>query len=178
MRKLKTRELGRKSKSEVLKSRRIPVIIVLDNVRSALNIGSVFRTADAFLIERIYLCGISATPPDTAIHKTALGATESVPWKYFKTTTDAVNELKAEHWKIFAVEQTKNAKDLHSFIPEAGEKAAFIFGHEINGVSQEVIDCCEGSIMIPQEGMKHSLNIAVSAGIVMWELFVKLRNKN
>jgi len=169
MRKLLNSELDRKTIAEYKNSDKSPFVIVLDNVRSQNNIGSVFRTADAFLVEAIYLCGITSQPPHRDIQKTALGATESVPWKYFSATADAVKELKDNGFTLIAVEQVKGAVMLQDLIIEPEKKYAFIFGHEINGVSQEIIDLCDFCIEIPQFGSKHSFNIAVSAGIVLWE---------
>jgi len=162
-------ELNRKSAEEFKKAEKIPVIIVLDNVRSMNNVGSVFRTADAFLIEAIYLCGVTAKPPHREIQKTALGATETVNWKHFETTMDAVNSLKNDGYKIYAVEQADKSVMLDKFTP-AKDKMALVFGNEVSGVEQAVIDVCDACIEIPQSGTKHSLNIAVSAGIVMWEV--------
>lgn len=170
MRKLLNRELGRKSVDQFRKSEKSPFAIVLDNVRSHNNVGSVFRTADAFLTSKIYLCGITARPPHRDIQKTALGATESVEWKYFEKTADAVRELKEEGYKIIGVEQAEGSVGLQNFAVEKGQKYAFVFGHEVNGVSQEIIDQCDMCVEIPQFGTKHSFNIAVSAGIVLWEV--------
>jgi 23S rRNA (guanosine2251-2'-O)-methyltransferase len=176
MRKLTNEELNRKSAEEFKRSGKTPLILVLDNVRSLNNIGSVFRTADAFLVEAIYLCGITATPPHREIQKTALGATETVDWKYFKTTLEAVRELRTS-CTVYAVEQADKSTYLDAFVPSANKKLAVIFGNEVNGVEQEVINECDGCIEIPQLGTKHSLNIAVSAGIVVWDLFLKLHGK-
>jgi 23S rRNA (guanosine2251-2'-O)-methyltransferase len=173
MRKLQNRELGRKSISQFRETEKSPFIIVLDNIRSNSNVGSVFRTADAFLTESIYLCGITSIPPHREISKTALGATESVVWKYFKETADAVSELKSHGYKIVGIEQTEGSVGLGDFVVERGLKYALVFGHEVNGVEQAIIDECDYVIEIPQFGTKHSFNIAVSAGIVLWEL-----NKN
>jgi 23S rRNA (guanosine2251-2'-O)-methyltransferase len=170
MRKLKNSELGRKSIEEYKKSLKTPFIIVLDNVRSMSNVGSVFRTADCFLIEGIYLCGITGTPPHREIQKTALGATESVLWNYYNHTIDAVSELKSNNYQIIGIEQAEGAVALQDFKIGPGIKCALVFGHEINGVDQEVINMCDLCIEIPQVGTKHSFNIAVSAGIVLWEL--------
>ena len=170
MRKLLNRELGRKSIEQFRESEKSPFAIVLDNVRSHNNVGSVFRTADAFLTSGIYLCGITARPPHRDIQKTALGATESVEWKYFEKTADAVRELKEEGYKIIGVEQAEESVSLQNFVVDKGQKYAFVFGHEVNGVSQEIIDQCDMCIEIPQFGTKHSFNIAVSAGIVLWEV--------
>lgn len=173
MRKLLNSELNRKTAEEVRKSRKAPFVIVLDNVRSQSNVGSIFRTADAFLAEAIYLCGITGTPPSREIHKTALGATDSVPWLYFDKTSDAVSSLKKNGYIIVSIEQAEGSVSLRDFIVRPGKKYALIFGHEVNGVSQEVIDISDKCIEIPQFGMKHSFNVAVSAGIVLWELYNK-----
>jgi tRNA G18 (ribose-2'-O)-methylase SpoU len=168
MRKLTMAELGRKSVDEFRKSEKIPVIAVLENVRSAYNVGSVFRTADAFLIEAVYLCGYTAFPPHKEIRKTALGAEETVQWKHFKNPMDAIAELRAQGYAIYAVEQAQGSIKLHQF--EAGEKIAVVFGNEVTGVEQSTIAQTDGCIEIPQLGMKHSLNIATAAGIVLWEV--------
>jgi tRNA G18 (ribose-2'-O)-methylase SpoU len=170
MRKLQNRDLGRKSIEQFRESEKSPFIIVLDNVRSHSNVGSVFRTADAFLTECIYLCGITARPPHRDIQKTALGATESVAWKYFSRTSEAVHELKSDGYKIIAIEQTEGSIYLGDFVVEAGNKYALVFGHEVNGVDQAIINECDFVVEIPQFGTKHSFNIAVSAGIVLWEM--------
>jgi 23S rRNA (guanosine2251-2'-O)-methyltransferase len=170
MRKLKNSELGRKSIEQFRKSKKLPFVIVLDNVRSQSNVGSVFRTADAFLVESIYLCGITATPPSREIQKTALGATESVSWKYFRKTADAIRELKASGYKIIGVEQAEGSISLDKYTADRNTRYALVFGHEINGVDQLIINECDFVIEIPQFGTKHSFNIAVSAGIVLWEL--------
>jgi 23S rRNA (guanosine2251-2'-O)-methyltransferase len=170
MRKLQNRELGRKSISQFRESEKSPFIIVLDNIRSHSNVGSVFRTADAFLTESIYLCGITARPPHREIQKTALGATESVEWKYFSHTAEAIKELKSKGYKIIGIEQTEGSISLGDFIPEPGIRYALVFGHEVNGVDQAIINECDYVVDIPQFGTKHSFNIAVSAGIVLWEL--------
>ncbi len=175
MRKLKNSELGRKSVNEYKEADKSPIIVVLDNVRSMNNIGSVFRTADAFLVKAIYLCGITAKPPHKDIQKTALGATESVSWKYYNTTTEAIKELKNDGYKIISVEQAEEAIPLGDFIVKEGRKYAVIFGHEVRGVAQEVVNLSDYCIEIPQFGTKHSFNISVSAGIVLWELFRKIR---
>ncbi len=171
MKKLLNEELNRKTIEEFKQAGKYPVVVVLDNVRSLNNIGSVFRTCDAFLLEGIILCGITATPPHREISKTALGATESVHWQYFENTLDAVCELHNKGYKILAVEQTVHACMLQDYRFSQNEKYALIFGHEIHGVDQEVVNRCDGAIEIPQYGTKHSLNIAVSAGIVLWEFF-------
>ena len=177
MRKLANEELNRKSIKDFHESPKAPFVVVLDNIRSLNNIGSVFRTADAFLIEAVYLCGITATPPHREINKTALGATESVSWNYFPDTADAVRSLREEGYVIVSVEQAEGSISLADFIADKGRKYALIFGHEINGVSQEVIGLSDSCIEIPQFGTKHSFNIAVSAGIVLWELSGRIRNE-
>jgi tRNA G18 (ribose-2'-O)-methylase SpoU len=166
-------ELGRKSIEEYRNSEKSSIVIVLDNVRSQSNVGSVFRTADAFLTKKIYLCGITAKPPHRDIQKTALGATESVEWSHHESTLDVVRQLKAEGYKIIGIEQTEGSVALQNIKIEKGKKYALIFGHEVNGVDQKVIDLCDMCVEIPQFGIKHSFNIAVSAGIVLWEM-----NKN
>jgi tRNA G18 (ribose-2'-O)-methylase SpoU len=174
MRRLLNSELKRKTVKEARESEKIPVILVLDNVRSQNNVGSVFRTADAFLVEAIYLCGITGTPPSREIQKTALGATESVHWKYFEKTIHAIEGLREKGYTIIAVEQAEGAIELQDAVLRKDEKYALVFGHEVNGVDQSVLDACDACIEIPQFGMKHSFNIAVSAGIVLWELNRKL----
>lgn len=176
MRKLKISELERKTIEEFKDSEKSPIVMVLDNIRSLNNIGSLFRTADCFLIEKIYLCGITACPPHRDIHKTALGATDSVEWEYTETTEDAITKLRKLKYKILGVEQTDSSVMLQEFIPEEGQKYALIFGHEVKGVDQKVIDLCDHCIEIPQFGTKHSFNVSVSAGIVVWEIFKKLRH--
>jgi tRNA G18 (ribose-2'-O)-methylase SpoU len=175
MRKLANNELNRLSIPAFKQADKIPVVVVLDNVRSLNNIGSVFRTADAFLVERILLCGITATPPHKDIHKTALGATDSVDWKYYTETGKAIEELKEENFYIMAVEQTAESISLNNFRVKRDVKYAFIFGHEIRGVSQDIVDLSDASLDIPQFGTKHSLNISVCAGMVIWEVFRQLR---
>lgn len=177
MRKLLNEELDRLEVDEFKKAAKVPLVIVLDNIRSMNNIGSVFRTADAFLIEAILLCGITASPPHKDIHKTALGATDSVEWKYFEKTLDAINFLRSEGYQILGIEQTEDSIQLQDFIPEPGTKYGLVFGHEVRGVQQCIIDQCDQTIEIPQFGIKHSLNISVCAGVVLWELFQKLNNK-
>lgn len=173
MRKLLNSELQRKSLTQFRDSEKSPFIIVLDNVRSQSNVGSVFRTADAFLTEAIYLCGITSQPPHREINKTALGATESVVWKYFNSTTEAINELKANGYEIICIEQAEGSVELQNMNIEKGKKYALVFGHEVNGVDQEVMNMCDYCVEIPQFGTKHSFNIAISAGIVLWELNMK-----
>ena len=174
-RKLKNSELDRKSISEFKEAAKTPIIVILDNVRSLNNIGSIFRTADAFLIEKIYLCGITATPPHKDIQKTALGATETVAWEHFEDILEVVKKLKQEKVEIYAIEQAENSISLHEFLPVNNSKIAVVFGNEIKGVQQKVISGSDGVIEIPQEGSKHSLNISVSAGVVLWDLFSKIR---
>lgn len=173
-RKLANNELDRKTPEAFRNAKKFPVIIVLDNVRSLNNTGSVFRTADAFLVEAIYLCGFTGTPPHKDIHKTALGATDSVEWKHFEKTETAIAELKQRNFQIISVEQTVNSVILSDFIPEKDSCYALVFGNEINGVAQEVIDISDTCIEIPQFGTKHSFNISVSAGIVLWDICSKL----
>ena len=176
MRKLANSELNRKSIEDFKKADKTPVIIILDDIRSLHNIGSVFRTADAFLIEKIYLCGITATPPHKEIHKTALGATDTVAWEYQKNVTDVITSLKEDGTEVWAIEQVDNAVFLNDFTPEADKRYALVFGNEVKGVSQEAIKLCDGTIEIPQLGTKHSLNISVSTGIVVWDIFQKLQH--
>lgn len=174
-RKLKNSELDRKSTEEFKAAEKTPIIVILDNVRSLNNIGSIFRTADAFLIEKIWLCGITATPPHKDIQKTALGATETVAWEYAEDALQLVKDLQKEGVKVYAVEQAEDATFLNDFTPQKGQKCALVFGNEVKGVQQEVVSAGDGVLEIPQLGSKHSLNIAVSAGVVLWDLFSKLR---
>ena len=174
MRKLENNELERKSILDFKNAEKTPIIIVLDDIRSLHNIGSVFRTADAFLIEKIYLCGITAIPPNKEIHKTALGATETVTWEYQKEVTTVIENLKKKNVAVYAIEQVENAVILQDFKTEKAKKYALVFGNEVYGVAQKAIELCDGSIEIPQLGTKHSLNISVSAGIVVWDLFQKM----
>ena len=176
-RKLKNSELDRKSTEEFKAAEKTPLIVVLDNVRSLNNIGSIFRTADAFLIEKVYLCEITATPPHKDIQKTALGATETVEWEYATDALKLVKKLQEEDLKVFAVEQAENATFLDAFTPQKGQKYALVFGNEVKGVQQKVVSAADGVLEIPQLGSKHSLNIAVSAGVVLWDLFSKIKNK-
>jgi len=178
MRKLKSEELNRLNVDEFKAADKYPLVVVLDNVRSSYNIGSIFRTSDAFLVEKIYLCGICATPPDREIHKTALGADESIDWEYFKTTKEAALHLKEEGYTLIAVEQVEDSISLENYQPEADEKTALIFGNEVKGVQQEIVSLCDKTIEIPQLGTKHSFNISVSAGIVLWDLFNKMKKDN
>lgn len=163
-------ELGRKSVEEFRRSEKIPVIVVLENIRSAYNVGSVFRTADAFLVEAIYICGYSAKPPHKEIKKTALGAEETVDWKHFNNAAEAIEELKRRNYKVYAAEQAENSLLLQELKFGPDEKLAIVFGNEVTGVEQSTIHQCDGCIEIPQLGMKHSLNIATAAGVVLWEL--------
>ena len=174
MRKLSNAELNRKSITDFHVAPKSPFILVLDNVRSLNNVGSIFRTADAFIVEAIWLCGITATPPRREIRKTALGATESVSWRYFPTAVQAVRELRDKGYVIVSVEQAEGSVSLENYAPEAGKKYALVFGHEIKGVSEEVVELSDACIEIPQYGTKHSFNVAVSAGIVLWELTGKI----
>lgn len=173
MKKLSMSDLNRKSPQQFKEAAKVPIVIVLDNVRSMNNIGSVFRTADAFLLQAIYLCGVTATPPHREIHKTALGATETVSWKHFPTTIDAVNELEKDGFTVYAVEQAEKSIMLDK-IDIPSKKIALVFGNEISGVEQNVLDSCDACIEIPQFGTKHSINLAVSVGIVVWEMFNKI----
>jgi tRNA G18 (ribose-2'-O)-methylase SpoU len=175
MRKLKNNELGRITVDEFKAVEKTPIIVVLDNIRSLNNIGSVFRTSDAFLIEKIYLCGICATPPKKDIHKTALGATESVAWEYVEETLTLIEQLRNENVKILAIEQAKKSTKLNEFEPRKGEKYAVVMGNEVKGVQQEVVNAADFCIEIPQLGTKHSLNVSVSTGVVLWDLFKKMK---
>lgn len=175
MRKLKNSELGRISVDEFKDVVKTPLIVVLDNIRSLNNVGSVFRTSDAFLIEKIYLCGITATPPNKEIHKTALGATESVEWEYVKDTLELVEKLKKDNVKVLSIEQAENSTMLNEFFPKNNQKYAIVMGNEVKGVQQEVVSRSDVCIEIPQLGTKHSLNISVSCGVVLWDLFNKLK---
>ena len=174
MRKLKNEELDRKDIEGFKRAGKSPIVIVLDNIRSLNNIGSVFRTADAFLIEKIYLCGITAKPPHKDIHKTALGATDSVEWEYFSDTIQLVEKLKSEKCHIVSVEQAENATQLNEYVPVKGKTQVLIFGNEVKGVSQNVVSTSDEVLEIPQFGTKHSLNISVSVGVVVWDCWSKL----
>ena len=173
MRKLKNSELTRLTVNEFKQAKKTRLIVILDNIRSLNNIGSVFRTSDAFLIEKIYLCGITATPPHKDIHKTALGSTDAVAWEYAKNTLDIIKDLQAKKVKILAIEQAENATMLNNFVPQLETTYAVVFGNEVKGVSQEVVNASDAVIEIPQYGTKHSLNISVCVGVVVWELFRK-----
>ncbi|WP_353780067.1 TrmH family RNA methyltransferase [Winogradskyella sp. 3972H.M.0a.05] len=177
MRKLKNSELDRLDIDAFKKAKKTPLIIVLDNIRSLNNIGSVFRTSDAFLIEKIYLCGITAKPPHKDIHKTALGSTETVDWEYAEHTIDVVTSLQKKNVKVCAIEQAEHATMLNAFTPEPNTTYAIIFGNEVKGVSQDVVTASDHVIEIPQFGTKHSLNISVSCGVVVWDLFSKMNDK-
>ncbi len=174
MRKLENRELVRKSIEDFKKADKTPIILILDDIRSLHNIGSVFRTADAFLVEKIILCGITAIPPNKEINKTALGATETVTWEYNESVLNAIEKLKSERVEVYAIEQVENAVFLNNFQPEKVKKYGLVFGNEVFGVSQDAVKICTGTIEIPQLGTKHSLNISVTAGIVVWDLFSKI----
>jgi 23S rRNA (guanosine2251-2'-O)-methyltransferase len=176
-RKLKNSELDRKSISEFKEATKTPLIIILDNIRSLNNIGSVFRSGDAFLIEKIYLCGITATPPHKDIQKTALGATETVDWEYVEETIPLIKKLQADNVEVLAIEQAEGAIMLNDFKPNKGKTYALVFGNEVKGVQQEVVSVSDGIIEIPQLGSKHSLNIAVSTGVVLWDIFSKLNKE-
>lgn len=178
MRKLKNSELERLNVSEFKNTKKSPIIIVLDNIRSLNNIGSVFRTSDAFLIEKIYLCGITAKPPHNDIRKTALGSTETVDWEYAENTLDVVKKMKNEGVNICSIEQAENATMLNEFNPKPNTKYAFVFGNEVKGVGQNIVNASDIVIEIPQYGTKHSLNISVSAGVVIWDVFCKLTSVN
>lgn len=173
-RKLRAEEMGRFEVEDFRSSDKFQVIVILDNIRSGNNIGSVFRTGDALRIEAVYLCGISAQPPQKDIQKTALGSTETVAWKYFESTVDAIDLAEKEGFSVYAVEQTHSSIMLDEFLPKKGEKIALVMGNEVRGVAQEAIDKCVGVLEIPQFGTKHSFNISVSTGIVLWDLFTKL----
>lgn len=173
-RKLANAELLRLNIEEFMEAKKSPIIVILDNVRSLNNIGSIFRTSDAFLIEKIYLCGITATPPHKDIHKTALGATETVAWEYAENCLKVIKKLQEDNIKVIGVEQAEKAIFLNDFVPENNTTYAFIFGNEVRGVSQKAVDLCDTVIEIPQYGTKHSLNISVSAGIVLWDIFSKV----
>lgn len=174
MRKLKNSELNRLSVEEFKQSNKTPLIVILDNIRSLNNIGSVFRTSDAFLIEKIYLCGITAKPPHKDIHKTALGSTDTIDWEYVGDTLTLVKKLQVEGVKVLSVEQAEHSTMLNNFLPKTNTKYAVVFGNEVKGVSQDVVNASDTVIEIPQFGTKHSLNISVSAGVVIWDLYCKL----
>lgn len=175
MRKLKNSELERLAVKEFKSAKKTPLIVILDNIRSLNNIGSVFRTSDAFLIEKIYLCGITAKPPHKDIHKTALGATDSVDWEHVEDTIKLVKKLQAEGILVASIEQAENSVQLQNFSPSKNKKLAIIFGNEVKGVQQQIVSISDYCIEIPQYGTKHSLNISVSCGVVLWELFNKMQ---
>ena len=174
MRKLKITDLHRLTVEEFHKVKKLPLIVVLDDIRSMHNIGSVFRTSDAFLVDKIYLCGITATPPNAEIHKTALGAEDTVEWKYFESTVDAVNELHKDGFTVISIEQVEGSTMLDKVKLDSDKKYAVIMGNEVKGVKQEVVNICDGCIEIPQYGTKHSLNVSVTTGIILWELASKM----
>ncbi len=174
MKKLQNEELNRLTVQEFRQAPKTPIVLVLDNIRSFNNVGSAFRTADAFRLEAVYLCGITARPPHREIHKTALGATESVVWKYFSKTEEAVRELAASGYLIISIEQTDNSLMLNTFSPLKNNKYALVFGNEVQGVDNEILNMSDAILEIPQYGTKHSLNITVSAGIVLWDFYSKL----
>lgn len=163
-------DLGRATLEEFHAQRKFPIALVLDNIRSLNNIGSIFRSADAFAADRVVLCGITATPPSVEIHKTALGAEDSMDWSYFPTTADALDALRTEGWRVAAIEQTRNSVSLEAFRPDPAEKIALVLGHEVYGVDQTIVDAADLTLEIPQFGTKHSLNVAVTAGILLWHL--------
>ncbi len=169
MRKVRTIEMQRLSVEEFREAEKLPLVVILDDVRSMYNVGSVFRTCDAFRLEGICLCGISCTPPATEIHKTALGAEDSVSWKYYKTALEAVEILKNKGYTVFSVEQVEHSTKLQSFVPQKGQKYAVVLGNEVKGVHQEVVDACNGCLEIPQLGTKHSMNVSVTAGIIIYK---------
>jgi 23S rRNA (guanosine2251-2'-O)-methyltransferase len=175
MQKLKLEDLNRVSVEAFKEQEKLPVVVILDNVRSMHNVGSVFRTGDGFAIEKLILCGITANPPHREIEKTALGATASVDWEHVEETTAAVTTLREQGYTIIAIEQAKNSTMLHTYQPDMSKKYALIFGNEVDGVSDEVMAMCDECIEIPQFGTKHSFNIVISAGIVLWDFFAKLK---
>ncbi len=178
MQKIKNEDLNRLSKDEFVSVEKLPITIVLDNIRSLNNVGSIFRTADSFLMKEIILCGVTGTPPNKEIEKTALGATETVNWRHETSTLDVVNDLKLKGYLVYAVEQVENSKKLNQLEELSSKKIALVFGNEVYGVEQEVVDNCNGAIEIPQLGTKHSLNVSVSAGIVIWEFAKYFLNKS
>ena len=177
MKKLKNEELDRLSIEGYKNAEKSPIIVVLDNIRSLNNVGSVFRTSDAFRVREIMLCGITGIPPHREIQKTALGATESVDWKYFETTTEAIKRLKSNGYKVLAVEQVADSTSLDCFVPEKKENYAFVFGNEINGISPEILPHVDQCIEIPQFGTKHSFNISISAGIILWHYYFRITHQ-
>ncbi len=175
MRKITNQELNRATPDQFAALEKMPIVVVLDNIRSAQNIGAFFRTSDAFAVQRIALCGITATPPSRDIHKSALGAELTVEWSYYPTTIQAVNELKAQGYQIIAIEQVEGATQLNDTIFDPNKKYALIFGNEVMGVDQEVVDMCDSSIEIPQAGTKHSINVSVAGGVVLWAAYQQLK---
>jgi len=175
MKKLKLEELGRITIDEFKGAEKMPIVLLLDNIRSLHNVGSSFRTADAFRVEKIFLTGITGTPPNREIHKTALGATESVDWSYHENPAAQVQQLKDAGYQIVVIEQTTSSRPLQEFRPDIGKKYCFVFGNEVNGVSEEVIAMADDALEIPQSGTKHSLNVSVCLGLVVWEVFKKLK---
>ncbi len=178
MKKLKITELNRLSNEEFKDAKKTPLIIILDNVRSLHNIGSVFRTSDAFLVKSVYLCGICSTPPHAEIHKTALGAENTVDWEYFEDATQAVKKLKEQGYTVFAIEQAEGSTMLEDVVLDKNQQYAVVLGNEVKGVQQAVIDLCDGCIEIPQYGTKHSLNVSVTSGIIIWEFAKKIKQTN
>lgn len=175
MKKLKITEMNRLSPEEFKQQNKTPLVVVLDHVRSLHNVGSVFRTADAFLVEAVYLCGITSTPPHAEIHKTALGAENTVEWKYFEDTHEAINQLKNDGFRVLAIEQAEGSTSLPNLKLQPNQKYAVVLGNEVKGVQQSVVDACDGCIEIPQFGTKHSLNVSVTGGIIIWEMFKLLQ---
>ncbi|HHT23651.1 MAG TPA: RNA methyltransferase [Bacteroidales bacterium] len=178
MKKLKITELNRLSNEEFKDAKKTPLIVVLDNVRSLHNIGSVFRTSDTFLVKSVYLCGICSTPPHAEIHKTALGAENTVDWEYFEDATQAVKKLKEQGYTVFAIEQAEGSTMLEDVVLNKNQQYAVVLGNEVKGVQQAVIDLCDGCIEIPQYGTKHSLNVSVTSGIIIWEFAKKIKQTN
>ena len=174
MRKVRTIEMQRLTVEEFREAEKLPLVVVLDDVRSMHNVGSVFRTADSFRVEAVFLCGITSTPPSAEIHKTALGAEDSVSWQYFPTALDAVRQLHADGYTVLSVEQVEHSTKLHRFRTDQGQKYAVVFGNEVKGVHQEVVDACDGCLEIPQLGTKHSMNVSVTAGIVIYKFAEQL----
>lgn len=177
MRKIANEELGRPTPDEFAAMEKMPVTVVLDNIRSLQNVGAFFRTCDAFAVERIALCGITATPPNRDIHKTALGAELTVPWSYHASTEECVRTLRADGYRVYAVEQVEGAAMLDAFAAGHGAKYALVFGNEVMGVGQEVVDLCDGAVEIPQAGTKHSINVSVAGGVVLWNFFCQIGPK-
>lgn len=177
MKKISNEELHRPDAVQYAQMKKIPVTVVLDNIRSMNNVGSFFRTCDAFAVEKLILCGITGTPPSREIHKTALGAEATVSWHYYPTTCEAIRTLRSEGWRVLAVEQAEGAVMLQDFVPDCMTQYALVFGNEVEGVSQQAADLCDGAIEIPQVGTKHSLNVSVAGGIVLWHLFSGLTLK-